>query len=78
MYDRLRAKPPSTDVDSWREGTVRDVNRAEGGYVVTVTTADGDAVEVTVTEAVFELFASRLTTGYSVPADAIGEPAWFK
>ena len=72
VNDRLRAKPPTTDVDRWRSGTVEAVDRREEGVVVTVA-ADGETVEVRVTEAIYDLFSGRIEA-----ADPVGETVWFK
>jgi hypothetical protein len=80
VADRLRAKPPTTDVDSWRSGTLVAVSDVENGTCATIEpgdTGDGgagsDAVAVTVTDAVFELFAGRIEGD-----DPVGETVWFK
>lgn len=76
MHDRIRAKPPATDVERWTEATVRAVRFDDdrAGYVVTV----GDDVEVRVTEAVFELFVGRLDRSVETPEDAVGATAWYR
>lgn len=73
VNDRIRAKPPTTDVDRWRRGTVRGVEEAGGEVRVTVESEDGDRVAVTVTPAVYDLFAGRVAAG-----DPVEEQAWFK
>lgn len=78
VNDRLRAKPPTTDIDRWREGTVRSVD-AEGSRVtVRVAPSDDSPVAVTVTEAVFELFCGRLPTKVASAEDVVGQRVWFK
>lgn len=71
--DRIRAKAPTTDVDRWRRGTVREVTEAGGEVRVTVESEGGETVDVTVTPAVYDLFAGRVAAD-----DPVGEPAWFK
>lgn len=79
MHDRLRARPPTTDADAWTEATVREVARGEGGFEVTVAPANGgEPVVVTVTAAIFELFAGRLEPPAERPAEAVGATVWFK
>lgn len=76
MNDRLRAKPPTTDVDRWREGVVETVDRDEHErrYVVRVVPSGDDRpVEVTVTEALYDLFVGRLEA-----EDPEGETVWFR
>jgi hypothetical protein len=80
VADRLRAKPPTTAADSWRSGTLVAVRDVENGKRATIepgesgdSSAEGDAVAVTVTDAVFELFAGRVEDG-----DPVGETVWFK
>jgi hypothetical protein len=72
VHDRIRAKPPTTDVDRWRSGTVESVGRA-GGEVVVSVSAGGGTVDVRVTEAVYDLFSGRLAAD-----DPVGETVWFK
>ena len=76
MNDRIRAKPPATDVDHWTETTVQAVrfDDTAGGYAITVE----DGTEVTVSRAVFELFASRLDRSVDAPGDAVGATAWYR
>lgn len=72
VHDRLRAKPPTTEVDRWRSGTVVAVRDAEGGTAVVVETED-ERVTVSVTDAVFDLFSGRLEE-----VDPVGETVWFR
>lgn len=82
MNDRIRAKPPTTDVDTWTEAVVRDVTRAEGGFEVTVvadaTGGRAETVTVTVTAAIFDLFTGRLDREVDAPTDVVGATIWFK
>lgn len=71
MHDRLRAKPPTTDVETWTEATVTAVSETPDGHVVTVD-APGSAVEVTLEGALFDLFAGR------VDGDVVGARCWYK
>jgi len=59
-HDRLHARKPTHDIDRWSTGTVESVDERDGHCVVTVTATDGEAVELTVTLAIRELFLSRL------------------
>ena len=82
VNDRIRAKPPTTDVDSWTEAVVREVARSEGGFDVSVVPDAADAgaepVVVTVTEAIFDLFTGRLERDVDTPADVVGATVWFR
>ncbi|WP_435193901.1 hypothetical protein [Natronomonas sp. EA1] len=72
MHDRIRAKPPVTDVDSWNEGTVDEI-RPQGEEVVVVC----DGTDIRVRKAVYDLFVSRLPAvvdGESV----VGQTVWYK
>ncbi|PSQ39510.1 hypothetical protein BRD13_02700 [Halobacteriales archaeon SW_5_70_135] len=79
MNDRVRAKPPATEVDRWREGVVRAVrfDEHERRYTVVVEPADegGDSgrVEVTVSESIYDLFVGRIDGD-----DPVGETAWVR
>jgi len=76
VNDRIRAKPPTTDVDRWREGVVRAVrfDEDERRYTVTVAPVDGDdRVAVTVSDSVYDLFAGRLAG-----EEPVGETVWFR
>jgi hypothetical protein len=72
VHDRLRAKPPTTEPDRWRSGTVVAAGNRNGDVVVTVETG-GERVEVTVTDAVFELVSGRVEA-----TDPVGETVWFR
>lgn len=78
--DRLRAKPPTTDVESWDRGTVRDVVHAGGRVTVTVTPDDGSgSVELSVTAAIYDLFAGRLDPADRDDEDVLPETTvWFR
>lgn len=79
MHDRIRAKPPTTDVEDWTEATVRAVRRTEGGVAITVApTNASETVEITVTGAIFDLFTGRLEWAVTDPADAVGATVWVK
>lgn len=78
VNDRLRARPPTTEVDRWREGVVRSVD-AEGRRVtVRVAPPDDLPVAVTVTEAIFDLFCSRLPIEVASATDLVGQRVWFR
>ena len=76
MNDRIRAKPPTTDVERWREGVVLSVrlDEHERRYTVVVepTEAD-DRVEVAVSESIYDLFTGRLDAD-----DPVGERVWIR
>jgi hypothetical protein len=82
VHDRLRARPPPTDVDAWTEAVVREVARTEGGFEVTVAPTPAEAgaasVVVTVTAAIFDLFTGRLNRDIDGPEDVVGATVWFK
>jgi hypothetical protein len=75
VHDRIRAKPPATEPDRWQEAVVRSVrfDDHEHRYTVTVAVADGDTVEVTVSESLYDLFTGRLDA-----ADPVGETVWVR
>jgi hypothetical protein len=79
-HDRIHARKPPVDAETWRTGRIREVGERDGHCVVTVEPEadDGDAddpgtVELIVTFAVRELFVSRLDA-----EDPVGERVWFK
>ncbi|WP_254535808.1 DUF7861 family protein [Halomarina litorea] len=79
MYDRLRAQTPPPTAEGWQSGVVRRVDRREARYVVTVAPDDGNrSVEVTVSDAVYDLFTGRLDRAVETPADVAGATVWFK
>lgn len=75
MNDRIRARPPATDVDRWWEGVVREVrfDEHEHRYTVTVEPDDGDPVEVTLSESLYDLFTGRLDAD-----EPVGETVWVR
>jgi hypothetical protein len=75
-HDRLHAREPTHDIDRWSTGTVDAVDQQDGHCVVTVSTDEGDTVELVVTLAVRELFLSRLDIDEG--ASPVGERVWFR
>jgi len=75
-HDRLHARKPTHDLDRWSTGTVEAVETRDGHCVVTVTDADGEAVDLVVTLAVRDLFLGRL----DIEADEspVGQRVWFR
>ena len=75
MNDRVRAKPPTTEVDRWQEGVVRAVrfDDHERRYTVVVEPSDGDRVGVTVSESIYDLFTGRIDGD-----EPVGETVWFR
>ena len=72
-HDRIHAREPSHHVDRWSVGTVEAAEERDGHCVVTVRPQDGEPVELVVTFAVRDLFASRLD------ADSpVGERVWYR
>jgi hypothetical protein len=81
VNDRIRAKAPATDIDSWAEAVVLAVGRDEGRFELTVSPVGGnktDTVIVTVTPAVFDLFTGRLEPPAAAPTDVVDATVWFK
>lgn len=81
--DRLRAKPPATDPDDWTRGRVEAVDHREGRVAVVVAPAEGDqegSVELTVSEAIYDLFTGRLDPGDRSEAGDVdpGTTVWFR
>ena len=75
-HDRIHAREPTHDLDRWSTGTIEAVDRRDGHCVVTVTTANGDAVELVVTLAVRDLFLDRLDV--DTGASPVGERVWYR
>jgi len=75
-HDRIHAREPSHDRDRWSVGTIAEIDQLDGHCVVTVCTPDGSDVELVVTQAIRELFISRLdiTEG----ASPVGEQVWYR
>ena len=77
MTDRLRAKPPTTDTESWTRCTVRQVTTEDGGVRVSVDPPAGDSVDLQLSEAQFELFTGRIEDPGGGSSGAIGTTAWY-
>jgi hypothetical protein len=84
-HDRIHARAPKTDLESWQQGRLTALTERDGHAVFTVTptesqsggkAGENETVELTVTHAVRDLVVSRLDTD-SVE-DAIGELVWFR
>ncbi|MFC7138141.1 hypothetical protein ACFQRB_20020 [Halobaculum litoreum] len=74
-HDRIHAREPTHDRDRWSVGVVESVAERDGHAVVTVRDADdGDAVELTVTLAVRDLFVSRLDPD----EPTVGQRVWYR
>jgi hypothetical protein len=78
MTDRLRAKPPTVEVDSWTRCTVEDVTTGEGAVRVTVVPRTGAPVDLRLSQAQFDLFAGRVEGTGDAPQDTLGTTAWFR
>jgi hypothetical protein len=76
VHDRIHAREPTHDQEKWRVGTIETIAERDGHCVVTVSTADGDRVELTVTLAVRDLFVGRLDLGPG--KTPVGERVWFR
>ena len=75
-HDRLHARKPSHDIDRWSTATIKSVDQRDGHCIVTVRDTDGEAVELTVTLAVRDLFLSRLEIDES--ESPVGERVWYR
>jgi len=75
-HDRIHAKEPSHHVDRWTAGTIESVDRRDGHCVVLVRPDNGEAVELTVTVAVQELFVGRLAIDDG--ESPVGERVWYR
>jgi len=75
-HDRLHARKPTHDLDRWSTGTVEAVETRDGHCVVTVTDADGEAVDLVVTLAVRDLFLGRLDI--EAGESPVGQRVWFR
>ena len=56
MEDRIRAEKPKKEPDSWSKGVIVSHSMESGRVVIKFENND----EVTISEAIFELFTSRL------------------
>lgn len=69
MEDRIRAEKPNKNPNRWNQGTINS-HSVESGHVIVELT---DSTEVKVSEAIFELFTSRLESD-----EVKGCEAWYK
>jgi len=76
VHDRIHAREPTHDRDRWTVGTIEGVDERDGHCVVTVRPADGEAVELTVTFAIRDLFVSRLDIADG--GSPVGERVWYR
>ncbi|WP_247005486.1 DUF7861 family protein [Halorientalis litorea] len=76
VHDRIHAREPTHDPEKWRVGTIADLTARDGHCVVTVSTPDGESVELVVTVAVRELFVGRLDI--EPDESPVGERVWFR
>jgi hypothetical protein len=74
-HDRIHAQEPTHDRDRWRTGVIERTFERDGHCIVVV--ADGDeAVELTVTFAVRDLFVRRLDLGEG--ESPVGSRVWYR
>lgn len=69
MEDRVRAEKPIKNPEKWNESTINSYVVNQGKAVIEFS----DSNEVTVSEAIFELFTSRLEED-----DIQGCEAWYR
>jgi hypothetical protein len=74
-HDRIHAREPSHHVDRWSTGSIESVDQRDGHCVVAVSD-DGEAVELTVTLAVRDLFLGRLDIDDG--ESPVGEQVWYR
>ena len=71
--DRVRAKSPVNEVNSWTEGIVRNIeSTTDNRYCVTVE-SESKEHELNLDDALYNLFSGRLES-----EDPVGEKVWFK
>jgi hypothetical protein len=75
-HDRIHARKPTHDIERWSPGTIDAIAQRDGHCVVTVTAESGEAVDLTVTLAVRDLFHSRLDVADG--ESPVGERVWFR
>ena len=75
-HDRIHAREPTHDIERWSVGTIESVGERDGHCVVTVESADGEAVELVVTFAIRDLFLSRLDVAEG--ESPVGERVWYR
>jgi hypothetical protein len=75
-HDRIHARKPTHDSERWSVGTIQSITQRDGHCVVTVSTEDGDTVNLTVTLAIRELFESRLDLDDG--ASPVGAKVWYR
>lgn len=75
-HDRIHARKPTHDIERWSTGTVESVDERDGHCVVTLSTDDGDTLELTVTLAIRDLFLDRLDVERA--ESPAGERIWYR
>ncbi len=59
-HDRIHARQPTHDIERWSVGTIEAVDERDGHYVFAVRDADGEMIDLVVTDAIRELVLRRL------------------
>lgn len=75
-HDRIHAQEPSHHVERWTNGRIESLDQRDGHCVVEVRPDDGEAVELTVTLAVRDLFVRRLDIDDG--DSPVGERVWYR
>ncbi|MDG5761086.1 hypothetical protein QA600_17275 [Natronococcus sp. A-GB1] len=76
MHDRIHAREPTHDIERWSTGTIESIAQRDGHCVVTVSSEDGESLELVVTHAIRELFLSRLDIDDD--ESPVGERVWYR
>lgn len=76
MHDRIHARKPTHDIERWSTGTIESIAQRDGHCVVTVSSKDGEPVELVVTRAIRELFLGRLDIEDGT--SPVGERVWYR
>ena len=75
-HDRIHARKPTHDIESWSTGTIDSIEQRDGHCVVTVIDGDNEPVELVVTFAIRDLFLSRLDINDGELPE--GEGIWYR
>ena len=75
-HDRIHARQPTHDVERWSVGTIEAIDEWAGRCVFEVQNADGETIDLVVTDAIKELVLRRLDLEEG--ASPVGARIWYR
>jgi len=75
-HDRIHARKPTHDVERWSVGTIEAIDERAGDCVFEVQDAEGETIDLMVTDAIRELVLDRLDLDED--ESPVGARIWYR